>query len=280
MTVSGSFDFDLNTLQICNAALRKLGVVSQGDQASAVQSVEARQALNVMVKAWRGIGVHLWDLDWITQGLTASSVVLGTDSVDYECIKAHTSAAATRPVTGANYMSYWKALTTTAGSAWVTATDYVAITEYDLNTNIVAIDKAIVREDTDTKELYSLTRDGFFALPDRTSEGKPTHYYFERKATPKLHLYPSPDSTTDYVIELLVYRYSDDFDANANTSDFPVEWLKALIYNLAVDLAPEYGLIEGKFYSILKKEAEDAFIMARFLDEETGDTNFSPDLQN
>ena len=58
----------------------------------------------------------------------ASSIgglVIGTDSSVYKCIKAHTAAAANKPVTGADYATYWEVTTTNgSGVAWATGTAY------------------------------------------------------------------------------------------------------------------------------------------------------------
>jgi len=68
--------------------------------------------------------LYIWPGYSVTDtSLGTSSVVTGTDSLDYSCIKAHESLAINRPITGASYSLYWKQ-TGTGGSAWATATDY------------------------------------------------------------------------------------------------------------------------------------------------------------
>lgn len=53
------------------------------------------------------------------------TVILGTDSNTYTCIRGHTAAAANRPVTGADWASYWK-LTGTGGVTWSSDASYVS----------------------------------------------------------------------------------------------------------------------------------------------------------
>jgi hypothetical protein len=53
-----------------------------------------------------------------------TSMVVGTDTLYYLCIKSHTSAAASCPITGADYATYWQAVSTSTANAWVTATAY------------------------------------------------------------------------------------------------------------------------------------------------------------
>jgi len=58
---------------------------------------------------------------------STGDTVIGSDLNEYRCFVAHTSAAATRPITGADYLKYWVATGRTgAAETWVTATDYPA----------------------------------------------------------------------------------------------------------------------------------------------------------
>ena len=65
---------------------------------------------------------------WVTStAYNVGDYVLGTDNKNWRCITAHTSAAADRPITGANYATYWEECDGTtwdkraaifAGGAW------------------------------------------------------------------------------------------------------------------------------------------------------------------
>jgi hypothetical protein len=65
---------------------------------------------------------------WVTgTAYVVGDYVLGTDNKNWRCITGHTSAAADRPITGANYATYWeecdgttwdKRAALVAGSAW------------------------------------------------------------------------------------------------------------------------------------------------------------------
>jgi phage gp36-like protein len=55
-----------------------------------------------------------------------SSEVLGTDTKNYTCIVAHTAAALNKPVTGANYATYW-AQKGSSGGTWVDGSAYTAV---------------------------------------------------------------------------------------------------------------------------------------------------------
>lgn len=65
--------------------------------------------------------LYVWP---ITRTAGTTSVVLGTDGADYQCILKHTSSTDRKPITGSDYSTYWQPLTTTAGSAWADETEY------------------------------------------------------------------------------------------------------------------------------------------------------------
>jgi len=68
-----------------------------------------------------------------TWKITKSSLVNGTDDKTYKCIAAHTSAAANRPITGADYAIYWEEESSSKGDkAWLTGTSYV-LSDYNLS---------------------------------------------------------------------------------------------------------------------------------------------------
>lgn len=60
----------------------------------------------------------------LTSVNTASGVV-GTDALEYTCIRSHTADSKNKPVTGANYLLYWEQ-TGSGGGVWATDTQYTA----------------------------------------------------------------------------------------------------------------------------------------------------------
>lgn len=57
--------------------------------------------------------------------VNTQSVVTGTDSNAYKCIKSHTADSTNRPITGANYLQYWDA-GGSSPAAWSSGTAYLA----------------------------------------------------------------------------------------------------------------------------------------------------------
>lgn len=94
-------------------------------------------------------------------------------------------------------------------------------------------------------------------LPASTS-GVPIQLTYQQKMNQgTIKVWPTPDSyTQSYVtIQLTYLRPIEYFSAASDTADFPEEWVSAIIYNLAVRMAPEYG-VPLPDRSLLIKEAE------------------------
>jgi hypothetical protein len=64
--------FNATIDQLINGALRMIGVVAQGETATATQLTEAAEALNMMVKALEADGMPLWGLVEYSMTMTAS----------------------------------------------------------------------------------------------------------------------------------------------------------------------------------------------------------------
>ena len=62
--------------------------------------------------------LHLWPVP-----KNSTSIVVGTDSNNYLCIKSHTSSSDSKPITGSNWSTYWE-LTTKSGVTWADSVPY------------------------------------------------------------------------------------------------------------------------------------------------------------
>ena len=116
--------WDLTRNKIIKGALRKIGVIAQGDEPYPEQLSEGSDALNAFLKSFN-IGRKLWKQDWYTVKLTATTQnILGSDGVIYDCLRGHVSASENEPPTGAKEQGFWKD-TSVSFDLWVTGTAYV-----------------------------------------------------------------------------------------------------------------------------------------------------------
>lgn len=129
--------------------------------------------------------------------------------------------------------------------------------------------------------LTLLSLQEYYALSNLTSSGEPTQYAFNPTLdNSTLYLWPVPTSTdvTNYDVKILVQSPLNDMDSSSDNFDFPEEWLEALIYNLAVRLAPRYGLsIQER--SMLRAEAREALDSVLGFDIEQGSVYFQRDTE-
>lgn len=274
MATSGNFDWTLSRDGIIKAALQKLGVIQSGDgnDPTATQITDAATALNLMVKSWQNKGVFLWTVEWVTKTFSASDEVTGTDSSVYTCIRSHTSAASNKPVTGANWSTVWR-LRGSTGGVWTTATSYSSVGDFAVEGDTIGIEQAFIRSNnySDTP-LEIVRREKFHEITDKANTGEPSVLFFDNRLTPQIFLWPIPNDTTD-VLHVLRVRMLENFDAAANNADFPVRWLRALIYGLAADLADDYKRPIDEFDRLFAK-AEKLFEEAKGADKTISDSDF------
>ena len=109
-----------------------------------------------------------------------------------------------------------------------------------------------------TRISMEITSDYNYNLLPANSSGTPIQVTYQPKMnTGVIEVWPVPDAyaASNVSIQLTYLRPIEYFNSATDTADFPEEWVSALIYGLAVRLAPEYGLpLQDR--QLLIKEAE------------------------
>lgn len=94
--------------------------------------------------------------------------------------------------------------------------------------------------------MQPLTRDEYLTIPDKTSSGVPTTYYFDAQTTAgTLYIWPVPSSVTTESIRYSYQRRIEDVDSLNNDLDIPQEWLGTVGYCLADRLLDDYGIADN-----------------------------------
>lgn len=94
--------------------------------------------------------------------------------------------------------------------------------------------------------LMDISFDKYFNLPQKRSPGRPNNFYYDKLIsngityTGTLYLFPQP-ADSSVVLNFTYYDSIQDMINNTDTTDFPQEWLYALVFNLATELAYPYG---------------------------------------
>lgn len=128
-------------------------------------------------------------------------------------------------------------------------------------------------------ELIEKSMYDFNQLPQGTiNAGQPVHYYYQPGISDgTLNIWPVPDTGAVANNQLAVIKQKkfDGFFAAGETPDFPSYYTKAIIYSLACDLAPEYG-VPLQDRQLLKAEAKEFTDDAFDYGDEDGSLLFQP----
>jgi hypothetical protein len=144
--------------------------------------------------------------------------------------------------------------------------------------------QAIRKDSLDGSEvpLEIKTWEDYNNLTDKTSTGTPVHlFYHPRAYDGHIYLWQLPDSywTTNGKLVIRYQRPFEDFDAAADEPDFPTEWHETLMYQLAVRLAPEYGLATLD-RQLLMTEAKEMLKDSLDFDQEEGSFYIRPNWRS
>lgn len=109
---------------------------------------------------------------------------------------------------------------------------------------VLTVRRRVTADTTDTP-LREMSRQEYLELPNKTTEGVPTGFYYDpQRATGTLYVWPVPTTAIAAAQTLRVeyLRPIEDFDGTADNADLPQEWLMALTYALARELALKHGI--------------------------------------
>jgi hypothetical protein len=122
--------------------------------------------------------------------------------------------------------------------------------------------------------LIVMSRLDYDYLPNPYNTGVITQYFYDphmgdgayTNAVGFMNVWPTPVDYTN-AMRFVAQRPLQDFATLANIPDFPAEWLAALRWNLATEIAPEYDVPADRF-DRLKGQADMWFLRASSWDRE------------
>lgn len=124
---------------------------------------------------------------------------------------------------------------------WNTQTLSSGTANYGLDP-ILDVHKAFVRRDDTDYPVEIITINRYFDESDKSDPGLAKFMAYKSDInSPEIYVWPVPDNSTD-VLHYLQVRRLYDLDSANEYPDFPSKWITPLIWNLASELAPEYGL--------------------------------------
>jgi len=143
------------------------------------------------------------------------------------------------------------------------------------------LSEAFIRDGTTDTPLDIISKQEYVELGDKSTQGTPNSLYFEptlTKSTVFVYVAPDSNAATNKAIHLWVERQVADLTAATDDFEFPQEWYRALKWNLANELAPEYGLadLKPKLMAKIERTAEKFYLEVRDFDREDTSTFFTP----
>jgi hypothetical protein len=90
-------------------------------------------------------------------------------------------------------------------------------------------------------EMTRISREDYYRLPSRTTEGFPTQWFYDRQRDGgTLYIWPEPDDSL-YDLTFTYRRRIMDMDAGTDNIDLPPEWEWAVVTNLAKTMIHIYA---------------------------------------
>jgi len=159
-------------------------------------------------------------------------------------------------------------LTLTSGTATYSSANGLASPMSDI------LEVAIRRSGTDY-EVDRISRGEYLNVPNKSTTGRPSQFYFNRQISPEITLWPVPENSTDQLVYYYITRI-EDADTSKNTADVPYRFLPCMVaglaYYLSMKKAPER-------VQLLKAVYEEEFQRAADEDEDRVSLKLQPDIQ-
>lgn len=308
MTTSGNNDFNLVTNEIVEEAFREIGVLTQNRTLTNGEMIDGRRSLNIFVKSLIAKGSFLWKTEQATLFLEADQSRYVIDGSTANCTESYTetttSAAAVSGATSIVVTSasgfvvgyfigvyqddntiHW---TTIANIVGTTITLTAALTDDVAADNDIFVYQSKLSRPENVQNaqanqspnqdipMIQLSRDTYYNIPVKDTSGRPNQFYYDKQLTyGAINLWPIPDSSANK-IKFSFIKQIYDFDAPTNDPDFPVEWLRPIILQVAYNLARKYGRLELQEKEQLKRDADEALADANGYDREDTSIYFQP----
>jgi hypothetical protein len=295
MSTSGTATFTRNRDQLIEAALRKVSAFESGEEIDSESINDASEALNVMVKHWQGNGIQIWTAQEAVLFPVAGQTryVIGSGTTDRVIGPYVQTALAADAASGALTISVdsivdiattytigvlldsgsiqWTTVNGAPSGSTVTLTATLTGAASDGNAVFVAAASTLVRPikiisarshdlasgiDTPLEEMDRLE---YQEMPNKANTGAINSFYYDRRGganqTGLLHLWTSPADASE-AVKMTVARPIQDFTVAGDDADLPQEWMRAIIWGLADEIADEYDVPEPKRGRIERRAAQ------------------------
>lgn len=312
MSTSGTVTFSRNRDQLIKAALQKVNAFESGETPDSESVSDASAALNAMIKDWQGNGIQIYKTVEATLfsqtgqaqyslGLTSTDHATETWTQTTLAVAAAASASTISVASATGIATTYKiGIELDSGSFfWTTvngAPAGVVVTLTAVLTGAAALGNRVITYQTNlvrplkilsarrynfdstletpTKEM---SRIEYQEYPNKASTGSVNGYFYDRRENTLgyLYLWPTP-ATIEDAIKMTVAKPIEDFTAAGNDADLPQEWIRAIVWGLADEIADDYDVPEPK-RTRLERRAAQYLADADWWERELLDIQFVPD---
>ena len=158
----------------------------------------------------------------------------------------------------------------------VTTTLTEGTNEYTINAyDVDILDAYIQRSVSDIVTDYvidRIDRNEYVGIPNKATKARPTEFWLERVKTPIIHLYPTPENSTDKLI-YYVWQRIQDSTASVNDVDIPSRFMPPLVSGLAYYLCLKKNVQK---LEIIKQQYEQDLMNALKYDEDRSSVRLVP----
>ena len=162
---------------------------------------------------------------------------------------------------------------------WTVAQGTITLTQgqatQTLTADVVDVLEIVLRRSNTDYEVERISRGEYATLPNKTTQGRPSQFWFNRQIDPVINLWAVPENSTDQLIDYYVQRI-EDADTLVNTTDMPFRFYPCMVaglaYYIAMKRAPER-------IQLLKSVYEEEFQRASDEDEDRVPLKLQPSIQ-
>lgn len=312
MPVSNSFDFAYTAEDLVTDALRKIAILRAEERPTAQAMADGIRTLELLLKNMSA-QYNLWRLEEATMFTEVGRDIyrLTGDSTGERAVSEFVQTALSADASsGATTISvdsisgisdtdvigiridasliHWTTVSGAPTGGDITLTDALpgdapdgAVVYAYSPSNIIVrplrieqVRRRIQQQDT---EVYELSRDDYFVLPNKLTQSIITQWYYDPgRDSGTFYAWPT-ESTVDTLFMFTYVRPLMDVDAQTNQLDLPQEWWLGVMYSLAVTIAPDYGkTVTPEISFSYNKFLE----MLEAWDSETASADFQPDFRH
>ena len=110
-------------------------------------------------------------------------------------------------------------------------TNEYTLNSYDIDVLDAYVERTVGGVVTDYP-LDRVDRNEYISIPNKATQSRSTEFWLERQKSPVIHLYPTPENSTDKLV-YYVWRTIEDAAASLNSVDIPTRFMPCLVSGLA-----------------------------------------------